>query len=89
MRIIPIGGEVPQVVTMRQARVALENNDLLDGINTHLNNKQGKEGKLVRIEWEYAQEVRRDSVLVQQIKNELGWSDDQLDALFKQASQIE
>ena len=46
----------------------------------------GDEGEAARIEWEYAQEVRRDSPLMAELSDALGLSEETLDNLFKVAA---
>jgi hypothetical protein len=68
-------------VTMRQARLVLLNNDLLDSVEQVI----AQASKAVQIEWEYATVVYRDSELVTQIASQLGLSVEQIDALFQEA----
>lgn len=77
---------VPEVVTMRQARLALLSAGLLAQVNTAVANMPGTEGDAARIEWEYAQEVRRDSPLVAGLSAALGLTDETLDNLYKVAA---
>lgn len=77
---------VPVVVTMRQARLALLGAGLLAQVNTAVANMPGTEGDAARIEWEYAQEVRRDSPLVAGLSAALGLTDEALDNLYKAAA---
>lgn len=77
---------VPVVVTMRQARLALLGAGLLAQVNTAVANMPGTEGDAARIEWEYAQEVRRDSPLVAALSVALGLTDETLDNLYKIAA---
>ena len=80
------GDPVPEVVTMRQARLALLGAGLLAQVNTAVANMPGAEGDAARIEWEYAQEVRRDSPLVAGLSAALGLTDETLDNLYKVAA---
>lgn len=82
---VPPALPVPPAVTMRQARLALLAAGLLDQVNTAIAAMPGAEGEAARIEWEYAQEVRRDSQLVAALSPALGLTDAQLDDLFRQA----
>lgn len=77
---------VPKVVSMRQARLALLGAGLLAQVNTAVANMPGTEGDAARIEWEYAQEVRRDSPLVAGLSAILGLTDETLDNLYKVAA---
>ena len=82
---VPAVVAVPEVVTMRQARLALLGAGLLAQVNTAVANMPGTEGDAARIEWEYAQEVRRDSPLVSVLGAALELDDAKLDALFVDA----
>ena len=75
---------VPQVVTMRQARLALLGAGLLDTVELAI----GGAGPAAAIEWEYAQEVQRGSGLVPAMATALGMTDVQIDALFVQAATL-
>ena len=79
---------VPKVVTMRQARLALLGAGLLAQVNTAVANMVGAEGDATRIEWEYAQEVRRDSPLVVALSAVFGWTAAQLDDLFTEGAKL-
>ena len=83
---VPAVVAVPEVVTMRQARLALLGAGLLAQVNTAVANMPGAEGDAARIEWEYAQEVRRDSPLVAALSVALGLTDETLDNLYKVAA---
>ena len=83
---MPVVDPVPEVVTMRQARLALLGAGLLAQGNTAVVNMPGAEGDAARIEWEYAQEVRRDSPLVAGLSAALGLTDETLDNLYKVAA---
>lgn len=76
---------VPVTVSMRQARLALLGAGLLAGVNSAIAAMPGAGGEAARIEWEYAQEVRRDSALVASLATSLGLTAAQLDALFEAA----
>ena len=79
---------VPEVVSMRQARLALLGAGLLAQVNTAVANMPGAEGDAARIEWEYAQEVRRDSPLVAALSAAFGWTSAQLDDLFTEGAKL-
>lgn len=85
---VPAVVAVPEVVTMRQARLALLGAGLLAQVNTAVANMPGTEGDAARIEWEYAQEVHRDSPLVATLSVALGLTDETLDNLFKVAAGV-
>jgi len=79
---------VPAVVTMRQARLALLQAGLLGSVSAAIAAMPGIEGEAARIEWEYAQEVRRDSGLVRLLVGGLGLTDAELDALFTAGAEL-
>ena len=85
---VPVVVAVPEVVTMRQARLALLGAGLLAQVNTAVANMPGDEGEAARIEWEYAQEVRRDSPLVAALSAAFGWTGAQLDDLFTEGAKL-
>lgn len=85
---VPAVVAVPEVVTMRQARLALLGAGLLAQVNTAVANMPGAEGDAARIEWEYAQEVRRDSPLVAALSAASGWTSAQLDDLFTEGAKL-
>lgn len=69
-------------VTMRQARLALLAADLLDDVDAMVLQAD----RAVRIDWEYATVVDRSSPLVAAIGSQLGLTDEQIDAMFQEAS---
>ena len=85
---VPPPSDVPQAVTMRQARLALLAANMLTTVNTAIAGMPGAEGEAARIEWEYAQEVRRDSPLVAALSAAFGWTGAQLDAMFVSAKTL-
>lgn len=74
--------QVPSAVSMRQARLALLGDGLLDSVNAAIAAMPGPDGDASRIEWEYAQDVRRDSPLVLSLSGALGMTAAQIDDLF-------
>lgn len=73
---------IPQIVTMRQARLALLQSGYLDIVNTAIANMTGVEGAAAKIEWEYAQTVDIKSPLVTTMTTMLSLTEEQLDDLF-------
>jgi hypothetical protein len=71
--------EKVQKVTMRQARIALFEMNLLDYVNQYIDSVGGK----AKIEWEYASDVERHNDL---IKSFTMFTEEQLDDLFLLAS---
>lgn len=69
-------------VTMRQARLALLQSNLLDQASAAITTTADK------IEWEFATTVERDSPLVQNISVSLGLTEQQIDDLFTLAASL-
>lgn len=72
------------VVTMRQARLALLAVGKLAAVESAIQ----QAGDAAKIEWEYAQELRRDHPLVSAMGSALGLSAAELDQLFVQAATL-
>jgi len=79
---------VPQVVTMRQARLALVQSGLLPQVNTAVAAMPGAQGDAARIEWEFSSTVERHRPLVQALGAALGLTESQLDDLFRLAATL-
>jgi hypothetical protein len=73
---------------MRQARLALLKQGLLDTVNGAVQGLAGTEGEAARITWEYATEVKRGDALVTSLTTTLSWSEVQLDELFDLAAKL-
>lgn len=71
-------GEVPNVVTMRQARLALLQLDKLAEVEALI----AQLGTAAQIEWEYAQTIERDHPLVAQ------FAAHEVDAFFQLAATL-
>lgn len=85
---VPPASTAPQVVSMRQARLALLQAGLLEQVNAAVATMPGIEGETARVEWEYAQEVRREQALVQALAAVLDLSSEALEDLFIQAAKL-
>ena len=74
---------IPQVITMRQARLHLLDVGLLDEVEAliALDRKS-------QIEWEYASEVYKQSPLIESAKGALNLTDIQIDNMFVEASKL-
>ena len=74
---------IPQVITMRQARLQLLEVGLLDDVEAlvALDRKS-------QIEWEYANEVYRQSPLIESVKGALNLTDMQIDNMFIEAGKL-
>ena len=79
----PLPEPVPQVITMRQARLQLLEVGLLDDVEAlvALDRKS-------QIEWEYANEVYRESPLIESVKGALSLTNEQIDEMFLKASKL-
>lgn len=71
--------KVPQVVTIRQARLALLQAGLLDDIDAAI---AASEDRALQIEWEFVTEFRRDWPALIAMQPALGLTDQQIDDLF-------
>lgn len=79
---------IPTRITMRQARRALYDAGLLDHVNAAVAAFPGDIGDKARIDWEYAQDIKRDDPIVQAMIPSLGLTEPQLDALFTAAAAL-
>lgn len=79
---------VPQVVTPRQARLALLGAGLLSSVESAIAAMTGPEGDAARITWEFAEEIRRDFPLILQLAEQLEITNEQIDQLFITASTL-
>lgn len=78
--------QVPQKVTMRQARLALHNAGKLVDVEVAINALLEPSRTSARIEWDFSSEVHRDKEFVVMMGAALGLSNAQLDDLFVQAA---
>lgn len=80
---------VPEAVSMRQARLALDDAGLLDGVDAAIAAIPDlRKRRKAKIDWEYAQEVQRHHGLVPVMAQALGMTEAQLDALFIAAESL-
>lgn len=84
----PLAPLVPQMVSMRQARLALLSAGKLADVDAAIAALSSPDKEAAEIEWEYATEVSRNSKLVTQLAPALGLDDAALDALFTQAATL-
>ena len=70
-------------ITPRQARLKLLELGLLDALENTI-----KTNRAWEIEWEYATSVKRDSPLIGAVASVVGLTEDQIDVLFAEASQL-
>lgn len=83
-----VTGDVPQEVTMRQARLALHAAGKLTSVNAAISALPDPPKTAALIEWEYSSTVRRDSQFVAMLGPVLGLDSAALDALFVAASKL-
>jgi len=75
---------VPQVVSARQARLALAGAGLLDAVEAAVAGLSAFD----RIEWEYATEIRRDHPMIASLAVALDLTTGEVDELFRVADMI-
>lgn len=80
--------QVPEFVTMRQARLALHNNGLLSQVQPLIDALSEPEKTKAQIEWEYSSTVLRNNGFVSLISAGLGLTESQLDDLFIEANNL-
>lgn len=81
--------QIPTVVSMRQARLALYDAGLLDIVDESIALMPIEEQRRkAQIEWEFAQTVARESALVYGLAGALGLTDEMLDDLFVKAATL-
>jgi hypothetical protein len=74
--------EVPELVSMKQARLALLNIEKLDDVESAIVDRSTK------IEWEYATTVERFNSTIVDIFRSIGMTEDQIDDLFIAAKDL-
>ena len=77
---------VPEVVTMRQARLALLGAGLLAQVDATIVALPSSQRSAVQIFWEYSTTVERNNATVLQLASALQLTSQQLDALFVAAA---
>ena len=71
-------------ITMAQARVVLSDANLLPRVEAEI----VKGDDRMKAAWEYSTELHRDSLVLKALAAKLKLSDEEVDALFKQASEV-
>lgn len=84
----PTPVQIPQEVTMRQARLALLENGLLTNVQPAINSLPEPDRTKAQIEWEYSNALQRSNPFVAVLGTALGLSSQDLDDLFIQASTL-
>ena len=80
---VPTPEPVPPSITPRQARLKLLEVGLLDELEAIITTNSEWQ-----IEWEYATEVKRDSPLIDAVASQAGLTNEQIDQMFIEASQL-
>lgn len=80
--------DVPQSVTMRQARLALLNYGIYSTVDNVIGSLPSPQKEAAQIEWDYATDVLRSSPLVSLLTANLGLTEEAVDALFIAASTL-
>jgi hypothetical protein len=79
---------IPQEVTMRQARLALLDAELLANVQPAINSLPEPDKTKAQIEWDYSNALQRSNPFVDVLGAALGLSSQDLDNLFIQASAL-
>ena len=74
---------IPKTITLRQARLYLLSIGLLDDLENIIS-----QNRAYQIEWEYANQIERESPLVKILGQTLNLDDEQIDNMFMEASKI-
>jgi hypothetical protein len=80
---------VPDVISMRQARLVLLSEGLLAQVDATIAAMDEPARSAAQIEWEYATELRRDNPLVVAMQASMNLTDEQVDAMFTAGAAIE
>lgn len=80
---------VPDVISMRQARLVLLDQGLLSQVDTIIDAMNEPDRSAARIEWEYAVELKRSHPLVAAMQASMELTDAQVDAMFTAGAAIE
>lgn len=80
---------VPQVVTMRQARIALINHNLVETVEAAIDAiPDAIQKNIARATWDHSIEVQRHQPFVLMISEAIGLNSSALDALFIEAAKL-
>lgn len=86
--VTPAMPEVPQSITMRQARLQLHKIGKLADVQAAINALPEPPKTEAQIEWDYASVVERASSFVVLLTPALGLSEEEMDNLFREAVQL-
>ena len=80
---------VPEVITPRQAKIALLQAGLLDDVEAAIAAIPDETTRrIAQVDWADAQEVRRDWPLLVQMAGQMGLTDTQVDELFRAGASV-
>lgn len=79
---------VPSEVSIRQARLALLNANLLVKTDELIEAMEGTQGEIARIDWKSSPIVKRNWPFIALVGTELGLTEEDIDNLFISASNI-
>lgn len=79
---------VPEFITPRQGKIILSRYGLYSTVQTAIDGMTGQAGEEARIEFEYAQEWRRDWPLLNTLAVALNLTSEQIDQMFIEAATI-
>ena len=85
---VPVVVAVPEVVTMRQARLALLGAGLLAQVDAAIASMPEPQRTAASIEWEYSNALQRSNPFVSQLGAALGLDDAAIDAMFVEAAKL-
>lgn len=85
MTFAPVVEPVPQVVSRFQGEAVLLTDGHLDTVEALI----AQADPLTQLAWKRATEFRRNSPMIAQISNVLGWTSEYVDSLFTRAALIE
>lgn len=74
---------IPRTITLRQTRLYLLSINLLDDLENIIS-----QNRAYQIEWEYANQIERESPLVVILGQALGLSEERIDEMFIEASKL-
>jgi hypothetical protein len=80
--------QIPQVVTMRQARLALHKSGMLTAVDAAIDAQPEPAKTEAKLDWEYAQTVDREFGLVPAMAAAMGLTEKQIDDLFVLAASL-
>ncbi len=83
---VPPAPPVPQVITQRQVRLILLQNNMLDQVNSLITNSTATNAKELQISWDFASSVDRNSPFITSMTTAMNLTDTQVDDMFRAAA---